>query len=58
MDFTISEDVYEKYRQKQGSISNSRVRPENQTFFDAMMSVDMNATPGGREILEAIKQLD
>ncbi|MDR3249118.1 MAG: hypothetical protein LBT39_10085 [Treponema sp.] len=57
MDLVISREAYEKYLQKDGDISNSRIRPEGETFLDAMMSVDMTATPEGREILDTIKNL-
>jgi hypothetical protein len=58
MDVTVSKEAYEKYLHKKDSIGNTRLRPENETFFDAMMSVDMTATPEGRKILETIKQLN
>ena len=57
MDITISEEAYEKYRGKKDIISNIRLRPDNQDFFDALLSVDMTATPEGRDILDAIRKL-
>jgi hypothetical protein len=58
MEIIISDSAYEKYLQKNDTVSNSRLRPENENFFDAMMSVDMNATPERREILKIIQELD
>ena len=55
---TISQAVYDKYLQRKHVINNDRLRPENQDFFDAIMSVDMTATPEGRNILNAIKKLN
>ena len=57
MDLAISQEAYEKYLSKKDIISNTRIRPENEDFFDALMSVDMTATPEGREILDTIKKL-
>jgi predicted HTH domain antitoxin len=45
MEFSITQDAYEKYLEKKDTISNSRLRPEGETFLDALMSVDMTATP-------------
>jgi hypothetical protein len=57
IDSNISQEAYEKHLEKKGNISNIRLRPENETFFDAMMSMDMNSTPEEREILDAIRNL-
>jgi len=58
MDITISQEAYERYLKKKEAIGNKRLRPENQTFIDALLSVDMTATPERRETLEAIKKLN
>ena len=58
MNFAISQEAYERYLQKKDTINNNRLRPENEIFIDALMSVDMTSTPEGREILETIKKLD
>jgi hypothetical protein len=58
MDIAISDDTYQKYLQKNDVINNSRLRPENENFFDAMMTVDLNATPERREILKIIQELE
>ena len=58
MDFTISQESYDRYLQKKEVINNDRLRPDNENFFDALMSVDMAATPEGRSILDAIRKLN
>ena len=58
MDLVISQEAYEKYLNKKDTISNTRLRPENEDFFDAIMSVDMTATLEGREILDTIRKLN
>ena len=57
MDITISQEAYEKYLGKKDIISNARLRSDHEDFFDALMSVDMTATPEGRDILGAIRKL-
>jgi len=57
MDIAISQEAYEKYLGKKDIISNARLRSDNEDFFDALMSVDMAATPEGRDILDAIRKL-
>jgi hypothetical protein len=58
MNLNISQEAYDKYLQKKDNISNVRLRPENETFIDAIMSADMTKTPEGREILDTIKALN
>ena len=53
----ISQEAYDEYRQKKEAVSNTRLRPENQTFIDALQSTDMTATAEGVEILEVIKKV-
>ena len=57
MNFSISKEAYEKYLEKKGIISNTRLRPDDEDFFDALLSVDMTATPEGRDILNTISKL-
>lgn len=57
IDITISQEAYERYLRKKDIVSNARLRPDNEDFFDALLSVDMTATPEGRNILEAIRKL-
>jgi hypothetical protein len=58
INLSVSQDAYDRYLSRKNVVSNKRVRPDNETFLDAMLSVDMTATPEGREILEAIKKLN
>jgi hypothetical protein len=48
---------YEKYREKNDSITNDRIRPDKQNFFDALMSVDLKNDPDGKKGIEIIKGL-
>jgi hypothetical protein len=58
LNLSISQDAYDRYLLKKNVTNNKRVRPDNETFLDAMLSVDMTATPEGREILDAIRKLN
>ena len=57
MDLKFDKEAYSRYVNKKNTISNKRIRPESESFMDALLSADMTATPEGREILEAIKDL-
>ena len=57
MDFAIDPKSYNDYLAKKDSISNERIRPDDQNFFDALMSVDMKNDPDGKRIIEIIKTL-
>jgi hypothetical protein len=57
MDFIIDEKTYSEYRTKKDSINNERLRPDDQNFFDALMSVDMKNDPDGKKVIEIIKAL-
>ena len=53
----ISQETYEKYLQKKETINNERIRPDDQNFFDAMLTVDMKNDPDGKRVIEIIKAL-
>ena len=57
MDFVIDQKSYDEYFAKKDSISNKRIRPDDQNFFDALMSIDMKNDPDGKRIIENIKAL-
>jgi len=57
MDLVISQETYEKYLQKKDTVNNERIRPDDQNFFDAIMSVDMKNDPDGKRVIEIIKAL-
>jgi len=58
MKITISQEAYEKYQKKETTVSNNRLRADNEDFFDALLSVDMTTTPERRKTLEAIRKLN
>ena len=57
MDLMIDQDTYNDYLNKEDYISNERIRPDNQDFFDALLSVDMKNDPDGKRVIEIIKAL-
>jgi len=57
VDLTIDQTNFNEYLEKKDSISNERIRPDDQNFFDALMSVDMKKDPDGIRIIEIIKAL-
>jgi len=57
MDFVIDQKSYEEYLEKKDYISNERIRPDDQNFFDALMTVDMKNDPDGKRLIEIIKAL-
>jgi len=48
---------YEKYISNDDYIVNDRIRPDDQNFFDALMSIDMINDPDGKRAIEIIKAL-
>ena len=57
MDFSIDQNSYNEYLEKEDLISNERIRPDDQNFFDALLSVDMKNDPDGKRIIKIIKAL-
>jgi hypothetical protein len=57
MGFSIDQKSYNEYLEKKDFISNEGIRPDDQNFFDELMSVDMKNDPDGRRIIEIIKAL-
>jgi hypothetical protein len=58
MELNTSQESPRKYPVDKAVSSGSRLRPENEDFLDALMSVDMASTPERREVLEFIKKLN
>jgi hypothetical protein len=58
MELNTSQESPKKYPVNKDALSGSRLRPENEDFLDALMSVDMASTPERREVLEFIKNLN
>jgi len=40
-----------------GIPNSSRIRPDDESLMDALLSMDMNDTPEGRKILKSIKKI-
>jgi len=57
MDFKIDQNSYNEYLDKKDFIRNERIRPDNQNFLDALLSVDMKNDPDGKRIIKIIKAL-
>jgi len=57
MNFEIDDGVFNKYLEKKESVTNDRIRPDDQNFFDALLSVDMKNDPDGIKIINMIKAL-
>jgi hypothetical protein len=57
MEINITEEDYKAYLAKKDTISNQRIRPDNQIFTDALLSVNMKNDPDGKKVIEAIKAL-
>jgi len=57
MDFTIDQNTFDEYLAKTDTISNERIRPDDENFFDALLSVDMKNDPDGKRIIESIRGL-
>jgi hypothetical protein len=57
MDFVIEQEVLDEYLSKNDTINNERIRPDDENFFDALLTVDMENDPDGKRIIEAIRGL-
>ena len=53
----FSKETYQAYVEQKRPIINERLRGENETFFEAMLSeeADLTKTPEGRKILDFIE---
>ena len=57
MELNVDKKSYNEYLKNKDSISNERIRPDNQNFFDALRSVNMKDDPDGKKVIETIKAL-
>jgi hypothetical protein len=59
MELTFSESAYKVFASKKQILSNSRIRPDDESIWDALQSEDADFTklPEGPEILEALQHL-
>jgi len=58
-DINISSQAWQKYLDNHETISNERLRPDNVSFWDAILSdeADFTQTPEGKRIVELIRDL-
>lgn len=54
----FTEESYQEYQKRQNSRCNDRLRGDNETIFDALLSdeADFINTPHGGEIITAIRE--
>jgi len=60
MDLTFNDEYYTKFLNEKKAIYNSRLRGDNETFFDAMLSkeADLRTTPEGEKIIQFIQSIE
>ena len=58
MESSFSDEAWGRYLNREEPVSNRRLRPDGEDFLDALLSVDMTATPERREAMEIIGKLD
>jgi hypothetical protein len=59
MDFNFNDEDYAMFLHEKKPIYNSRLRDDNETFFDAMLSkeADLRTTPEGEKIIQFIQSI-
>jgi hypothetical protein len=59
MDLAFDDAAYSRFLSEKRTIFNSRLREENETFFDAMLSkeADLRTTPEGEKIIQFIQSM-
>jgi len=59
MDLTYNDKDYSMFVHDKKAIYNSRLRDDNETFFDAMLSkeADLRTTPEGEKIIQFIQSI-
>ena len=59
MDLTYNDKDYSMFLQEKSPVYNSRLRDDNETFFDAMLSkeADLRTTPEGEKIIQFIRSI-
>jgi len=58
LNITISDEAFNRYQKDEQTVINRRLRGKNEDFLDALLSVNMTATSGRRETLNAISKLN
>jgi len=58
-EITISPQIWQNYLDNNETLSNERLRPDNMSFWDAILSdeADFTKTPEGKKIEELIRNL-
>jgi len=56
----FTDESYQEYQKRQNSRRNDRLRGDNETIFDALLSdeADFRNTPHGAEIISAIREYE
>jgi hypothetical protein len=59
MNIAFSEESYRDFLNQKYSVNNTRIRPDNESIWDALLSeqADFTKTADGKHILEVIKNL-
>ena len=59
MDFIFNDESYASFLHEKKAIYNSRLRGDDETFFDAMLSkeADLRTTPEGEKIIQFIQSI-
>ena len=59
MELTFDDNSYSKFLNEKRTIYNSRLRADNETFLDAMLSkeADLRTTPEGQKIIQIIQSI-
>jgi len=59
MDLIFSDESYSMFLNDKKAIYNSRLRDDNETFLDAMLSkeADLRTTPEGEKIIQFIQSI-
>ncbi len=59
MDLVFDDDLYVKFLAEKKTVYNSRLRADDETFFDAMLSkeADLRTTPEGKQIINIIQSI-
>jgi len=58
-EINISSQAWQNYLDNRETVSNERLRPDNVSFWDAMLSeeADFTRTPEGKRIAQLIRDL-
>ena len=60
MKFIITDEDYKEYLKKKDGIYNTRIRPDDMSFFDWLSSdaADMHKTPEGQRLIAALQSIN